>query len=53
MRQIDVYQKIENLTSTNISTALERVFSGDKHRAKFKALIFDEETLLNIINDLR
>jgi len=44
--------KIENLTSTSISTALDRVFSGGKHKAKFKALIFDEATLLKVMNEL-
>jgi hypothetical protein len=44
--------KIENLTSTSISTALDRVFTGGIHKAKFKALIHDEETLLNVINKL-
>lgn len=44
--------KIENLTSTSISTALDRVFSGGKHTAKFKAHIFDETCLINVINSL-
>jgi len=45
-------EKIESLTSKSVSTALDRVFSGGKHIAKFKALIFDEECLLNVINEL-
>jgi hypothetical protein len=45
-------EKIENLTSQSISTALDRVFSGGKHTAKFKAVIFDESALLNVIREL-
>ena len=44
--------KVENLTSASISSALDRVFSGGKHKAKFKALILDETALLNVINKL-
>ncbi|SFK48807.1 hypothetical protein [Methylophaga sulfidovorans] len=45
-------EKIENLGSKSISTALDRVFSGGKHTAKFKAVIFDESTLLSVIRGL-
>jgi hypothetical protein len=44
--------KIESLNSKSISSALDRVFSGRQHKAKFKALIFDEATLLNAISKL-
>ena len=44
--------KIEDISSLSISTALDRVFSGGKHKANFKAIIHDEDSLLNVIRRL-
>jgi hypothetical protein len=40
---------IESIAGKDVSTALDRVFSGGIHKAKYKATIVDEDALLRLI----
>ncbi len=45
-------EEIESIMGKDVSTALDRVFSGGIHRAIYKAKVRDEEALLKIIQIL-
>ncbi|CDT01841.1 hypothetical protein [Vibrio coralliirubri] len=45
--------KVEDISKTNVSTALKRVFSGRKHVAKYKAQLENEECLLAVLKALK
>ncbi|NOI54352.1 hypothetical protein F0248_14810 [Vibrio crassostreae] len=45
--------KVEDISKTNVSTALKRVFSGRKHVAKYKAQLENEECLLVVLKALK
>jgi hypothetical protein len=42
--------KIENLKGVSVSTALDRVFTGGLHKARYKATIEDENALSALIS---
>lgn len=44
--------KVESLKGKNVSTALQRVFSGDMHAANFKSTITSEEGLIALIEHM-
>lgn len=44
---------VENITDASVSTALGRVFTGGKHKAKYKALVETEEALIPMIGALK
>ncbi|MBY5944663.1 hypothetical protein [Photobacterium rosenbergii] len=45
--------KVEDIRGKNMSTALNRVFSGRGHVAKYRAEIESEECLLAVLNALK
>ncbi|WP_066015812.1 hypothetical protein [Endozoicomonas atrinae] len=49
---IEGIESVVDISRDNKSTALGRVFSGNAHQAKFKALVRDEKTLLNVLSAL-
>ena len=43
---------IVDITHASKSTALERIFTGNAHQARFKTLVINEKALLNLLSAL-
>jgi hypothetical protein len=49
---VDGIERVENIQGKSVSTALSRVFSGDKPRANYKATITTEDGLMSFLSHL-